>query len=136
MVDDCPHDVLASWPGMKDEADRNGRRLEPREQRFEAFIGELIGNLIGEQAAYTVATHQAELERIAGIVSGADDIVAIKPALAKRPAGVVARIRNRAEFPILEMYCKLAVRCLDASEWRPGNTRLGSRCRPSFHLRP
>jgi hypothetical protein len=36
------------------------------------------------------------------IMPGADDIVAIKPALAKRPADVVARIRNRAEFPILE----------------------------------
>jgi hypothetical protein len=58
MVDECPHDALASWPGMKDEADRNGCRLELREQRFEAFIGELIGNLIGEQAAYTVAAHR------------------------------------------------------------------------------
>ena len=43
---------------------------------------------------------------------GTDDIVAIQPALAKRSADVVARVRNRAEFPILERNCKLAVPCL------------------------
>jgi hypothetical protein len=54
---------------------------------------------------------------------------------AKRPADVVARIRNRAEFPILERYCNLAIPCLGAPERRPGALP-GSRCRPSFHLRP
>jgi hypothetical protein len=43
------------------------------------------------------------------IMPGAYDIVAIKPALAKRPPDMVARIRNRAELPILERYCKLVV---------------------------
>jgi hypothetical protein len=61
-----------------------------------------------------------------------DDIVPIQPALAKRPAGVVARIRNRAEFPVLERYCKLAVRCLDTSEWRPGKLVRGADVDPVY----
>src|ERR1700730_5575883 len=66
------------------------------------------------------------------IMPGADDIVAIKPALAKRPADVVANIRNRAEFPILERYCELAVPCLDGSEWRPGRLVRGTDVDPVF----
>jgi hypothetical protein len=60
------------------------------------------------------------------IMPGADDVFALKAALAKWPAGVVANIRNRAEFPILERYCKLAVPCLDASERRPGKLVRGA----------
>ena len=53
---------------------------------------------------------------------GADDIFAIQPALAKWPADVVARIRNRAELPIFERYCKLVVHYLDAPERQPGSS--------------
>jgi hypothetical protein len=55
------------------------------------------GNAVLLETGFTDAAAAVELP----IMPGADDIVAIEPALAKRPADVVARIRNRAEFPIL-----------------------------------
>ena len=54
------------------------------------------------------------------IVPGADDIVAVQPAVAERSADVVAGIRNRAEFSILERYRELAVLRRDALERRLG----------------
>jgi hypothetical protein len=36
------------------------------------------------------------------IMPGADEVFAIQPALAERPADMVAHIRNRAECPILD----------------------------------
>ena len=36
------------------------------------------------------------------VMPGADDIVAVQPALAKRPADMVAHIGNRAELSVLD----------------------------------
>jgi len=52
------------------------------------------------------------------IVPRADDIIAVDAAFAKRPADVVARVRHRAEFSVLERQRDVAVVDADARERR------------------
>jgi Winged helix-turn helix len=102
MIDGCLHDAVASWPGVKDEADRNRRRLELREQRFEASIGELIGNLIGEQGAQTVATH-VDRRRLTSVAAAQllrlerrQVFCLLKAYRAAGPAGLISKRRGRS----------------------------------------
>src|SRR5712691_7568878 len=64
------------------------------------------------------------------IVPGADDEFAVQPALAKRPADMVARIRYGAEFPVLERYRELLVHRGDTLERRRGKLFGGTNIDP------
>src|SRR6266849_4208182 len=64
------------------------------------------------------------------IVPGADDEFAVQPAVAKRPADMVARIRYGAEFPVLERYGELPVHRGDALERRRGKLFGGTNIAP------
>ena len=66
------------------------------------------------------------------IVPGADDVFAIEPPVAERPAHMIACVRDRAELSVPEGDRDLAILCGDALERRLGKVRGGADIDPVF----
>ena len=81
-----------------------GRRRDVDQDAAVLDLHRVGGNRVLLEARLALAGAAVEFP----VVPGADDVVAVEPALAERAADVVAGVRHRAELPVLERQREIA----------------------------